>query len=194
MPRMAASTGVLRKRFAMHGAGKKSRLPRRPTAVLPPSRPRLLVFDGPGASRSWPRHPPGGGSCRPPCANPATKWLQDIGMFRQTSRKYFPIIGKPKKNFSNRWKNRAKFSSHWKTFFQSLEKMCGIFQPLEKFFPIIGKLAVARRASGLRARRQLFAGARHFPVAGGAVPMYREWMRSRRTPRGGPNQCNPRKA
>ena len=44
------------------------------------------------------------------------------------------------------------FSNHWKTaekFFQSLEKMAKIFQPLEKNFPIIGKLAVGPRASGL---------------------------------------------
>ena len=38
--------------------------------------------------------------------------------------KYFPIIGKMPKIFSNRWKIRAKFSNHWKLFFQSLEKIC----------------------------------------------------------------------
>ena len=33
------------------------------------------------------------------------------------SRKFFPIIGKPPKNFSNHWKKSAEFSNHWKTFF-----------------------------------------------------------------------------
>ena len=37
------------------------------------------------------------------------------------SGKFFPIIGKRPKNFSNHWKNQAKFSNHWKNIFQSLE-------------------------------------------------------------------------
>ena len=37
-------------------------------------------------------------------------------------RKFFPIIGKLPKNFSNHWKKWAVFSNHWKIFFQSLEK------------------------------------------------------------------------
>ena len=41
--------------------------------------------------------------------------------FPKTSRKFFPIIGKPPKNFSNHWKNRTEFSNHWKKIFQSLE-------------------------------------------------------------------------
>ena len=41
--------------------------------------------------------------------------------FPESSRKFFPIIGKPPKNFSNRWKKSAKFSNHWKKLFQSLE-------------------------------------------------------------------------
>ena len=36
-------------------------------------------------------------------------------------RKFFPIVGKLPKNFSNHWKKWAVFSNHWKTFFQSLE-------------------------------------------------------------------------
>ena len=36
-------------------------------------------------------------------------------------RKFFPIIGKRAKKFSNHWKNRMKFSNHWKNIFQSLE-------------------------------------------------------------------------
>jgi hypothetical protein len=36
-------------------------------------------------------------------------------------RKFFPIIGKRPKNFSNHWKKRVEFSNHWKIFFQSLE-------------------------------------------------------------------------
>ncbi|MBR4189198.1 MAG: hypothetical protein IKQ55_04475 [Kiritimatiellae bacterium] len=39
----------------------------------------------------------------------------------QSLEKYFPIIGKPAKNFSNHWKKRVDFSNHWKLFFQSLE-------------------------------------------------------------------------
>jgi hypothetical protein len=36
--------------------------------------------------------------------------------------KFFPIVGKRPKIFSNHWKKRAGFSNHWKIFFQSLEK------------------------------------------------------------------------
>ena len=49
----------------------------------------------------------------------------------QPLEKYFPIIGKLAKNFSNHWKKTEsfpaigkKFSNHWKLFFQSLEKIC----------------------------------------------------------------------
>ncbi|MBR4251102.1 MAG: hypothetical protein IKQ15_02225 [Kiritimatiellae bacterium] len=35
--------------------------------------------------------------------------------------KFFPIIGKAAKIFSNHWKKRGVFSNHWKLFFQSLE-------------------------------------------------------------------------
>ena len=42
-------------------AGVKSRLPRRLTEVLPPSRPLPLVFSHAWTSHSWPRHPPLGG-------------------------------------------------------------------------------------------------------------------------------------
>ncbi len=50
------------------------------------------------------------------------------------------------KIFSNHWKMRGKF-------FQSLEKMGRFFQPLENFFPIIGKIGLGRRATGLCAPR-----------------------------------------
>ena len=56
--------------------------------------------------------------------------------FPEMDRKFFPIIGKIPKNFSNRWK-----------------KTGGIFQPLENYFSIIGKLVVRRWASGLCALR-----------------------------------------
>ncbi len=36
-------------------------------------------------------------------------------------RKFFPIVGKRAKNFSNHWKNQPIFSNHWKNIFQSLE-------------------------------------------------------------------------
>jgi hypothetical protein len=36
-------------------------------------------------------------------------------------RKFFPIVGKRAKNFSNHWKKRLNFSNHWKNIFQSLE-------------------------------------------------------------------------
>jgi hypothetical protein len=39
--------------------------------------------------------------------------------------KYFPIIGKLSKIFSNHWKKRTKFSNHWKLYFQSLENFSG---------------------------------------------------------------------
>ena len=49
----------------------------------------------------------------------------------QPLEKYFPIIGKLAKNFSNHWKKTEsfptigkKFSNHWKKIFQSLEKIC----------------------------------------------------------------------
>ena len=64
-------------------------------------------------------------------------------------RKFFPIIGKPPKNFSNHWKNRTRFSNHWKKVFQSLEKTAQVFQPLESFFPIIGKPGVCGGATRL---------------------------------------------
>ena len=35
--------------------------------------------------------------------------------------KFFPIVGKRPKNFSNHWKIRPNFSNHWKKIFQSLE-------------------------------------------------------------------------
>ncbi len=43
---------------------------RRPTAVLPPSRPQPLVFCQASAFHSWPRPPPlgGGGACRSSCS------------------------------------------------------------------------------------------------------------------------------
>ena len=34
---------------------------------------------------------------------------------------FFPIIGKPPKNFSNHWKTQPELSNHWKKTFQSLE-------------------------------------------------------------------------
>ncbi len=57
-------------------------------------------------------------SSRPFCS------LFDLFVFSSPAlfpRKFFPIIGKRPKNFSNHWKNRPVFSNHWKTFFQSLE-------------------------------------------------------------------------
>ena len=39
----------------------------------------------------------------------------------ENSGKFFPIVGKQEKNFSNRWKIQRVFSNHWKVFFQSLE-------------------------------------------------------------------------
>jgi hypothetical protein len=43
--------------------------------------------------------------------------------FPKAARKFFPIIGKLPKNFSNRWRKRAEFSNHWKIIFQSLENL-----------------------------------------------------------------------
>ena len=124
----------------------KSCLPRRPTAVLPPSRPQPLVFCQASAFHSWPRHPPlGRGSVLSPSLrlafvgfrrwfhyNPRRTSLSDICIplllspfchfcFQRSSRKSFPIIGKPTRILSNHWKIRANFSNHWKNIFQSLE-------------------------------------------------------------------------
>ena len=46
-------------------------------------------------------------------------------------RKFFPIIGKPPKNFSNHWKNRPRFSNHWKKVFQSLENPPSASEPAD---------------------------------------------------------------
>jgi hypothetical protein len=75
----------------------------------------------------------------PPCRNPIPR----RGIF-QPLEKYFPIIGKPAKIFSNHWKTAENF-------FQSLENPARFFQPLETFFPIIGKLFRPPRAR--RAKR-----------------------------------------
>ncbi len=68
-PSMHASTGSIRKMLDS-SIGAESRLPRRPSAVLPPSRPLPLVFCQASAFHSWPRHPPlgGGRACRPSCS------------------------------------------------------------------------------------------------------------------------------
>ena len=60
---------------------------------------------------------------------------------------------------------RKIFSNHWETaekFFQSLEKSGRFFQPLENFFPIIGKSAFGRGATGLCAPGRAPAACRKF--------------------------------
>ncbi len=64
---MQASAGSIRRGVVSFIAGAESHLPRRPSAVLPPSRPLPLVFCHASAFHSWPRHPPlGGGRVLPP--------------------------------------------------------------------------------------------------------------------------------
>ncbi len=70
--RVNAQRGRLKGVVGVFGMGRegadwrrKSRLARRPTAVLPPSRPLPLVFCHASAFHAWPRHPPLGGGARP---------------------------------------------------------------------------------------------------------------------------------
>ena len=60
-PSMHASTGFIRKNLDSFVAGAESCLPRRPSAVLPPSRPLPFSFFQAWTSHSWPRRPPLGG-------------------------------------------------------------------------------------------------------------------------------------
>ncbi len=63
-PSMPASALAIRKGLDSFVAGVEPRLPRRPPAVLPPSRPLPLVFCHTRTSHPWPRHPPLGGGGR----------------------------------------------------------------------------------------------------------------------------------
>ncbi len=60
-PSMQASAWSIRRGIVSFIAGAESHLPRRPNAVLPPSRPLPLVFCHASAVHSWPRRPPLGG-------------------------------------------------------------------------------------------------------------------------------------
>ena len=69
-------------------------------------------------------HPPTTGESHPPppiLPRPKNHPRAPAGGIFQPLETFFPIIGKPPKNFSNHWKKSAEFSNHWKTFFQSLE-------------------------------------------------------------------------
>ena len=61
LPSKQAFAWSIRRGIDSFVAGGKSWLPRRPTAVLPPSRPLPLVFCHASSFHSWPRHPPLGG-------------------------------------------------------------------------------------------------------------------------------------
>ena len=60
-PSMHASSLPSRRSLDSFVAGAESRLPRRPSAVLPPSRPLPFPFFHVWTSHSWPRHLPLGG-------------------------------------------------------------------------------------------------------------------------------------
>ncbi len=57
-PSRHASAWFIRTGLEFCVAGIELRLPRRPSAVRPPSRPLPLVFFHASAFHSWPRHPP----------------------------------------------------------------------------------------------------------------------------------------
>ena len=57
-PSMHASTWSIRRSLDSLVAGAESRLPRRPRAVRPPSRPLPFFCFHAWISHSWPRHPP----------------------------------------------------------------------------------------------------------------------------------------
>ncbi len=58
--------------------GSELRWPRRPSAVLPPSRPLPFSFFHPWTSHSWPRHPPLGGGADPgTLLDPCVRGIRD---------------------------------------------------------------------------------------------------------------------
>ena len=77
--------------------------------------------------------PPGAQDAAPPETGRMGRWGfagRGGGLFpgrrganrrRTGTGKFFPIVGKRPKNFSNHWKIRPDFSNHWKKIFQSLE-------------------------------------------------------------------------
>ncbi len=63
----------------------------------------------------------GGGESFPTIGKKVSNHWKNFFQSLEKCGKFFPIVGKPAKIFSNRWKIRVIFSNHWKVFFQSLE-------------------------------------------------------------------------
>ncbi len=70
--------------------------------------------------------------------------------------KFFPIVGKRPKIFSNHWKKRAGFSNHWKIFFQSLEKSVWAAGLPDCAPPGVGRGARSLKEGALRAARSFY--------------------------------------
>ncbi len=98
--------------------GNRGRDGRAPTVHPLPSRLSMSAKRGAWCSCGFP--PPASLPLFfPPALCPLCPlWLESLP---RPTRKFFPIIGKCTKNFSNHWKNRGVFSNHWKIVFQSLE-------------------------------------------------------------------------